>query len=73
MPEHLLDLDPPALSARLAAWGEPAYRAKQIARWALRRGVTDFEAMSDLPAALRTRLATELTIDPPPVIAQRTH
>jgi 23S rRNA (adenine2503-C2)-methyltransferase len=71
-PRHLLDLTPEALDALFAAWGEPRYRARQVARWALRRGATDFEAMTDLPAALRARLAAECTLAPPPVLAAPT-
>ena len=36
--------------------GEPAYRRRQFTAW-LARGVDDPAAMTDLPAALRTRLA----------------
>ena len=42
-----------------AAWGEPRYRAKQVFAWIHQRGVLDPAAMTDLPTALRTRLAEE--------------
>ena len=67
---HLLDDSLAGLEARLAAWGEPAYRARQAARWALRDGVTSFEAMTDLSRSLRARLAETYTLAPPPVLAQ---
>jgi 23S rRNA (adenine2503-C2)-methyltransferase len=67
----LLDLNLEELEARLAAWGEPSYRAEQIARWALREGATAFEAMTNLPAALRARLDSEFDIAPPAVLASR--
>ena len=70
MPPHLLDDSLAGLEARFAAWGEPAYRARQAARWALREGVTSFEAMTDLPRPLRARLAEVFTLAPPPVLAQ---
>ena len=68
-PRPLLDHSLAELDALFAGFGEPRYRARQAARWALKRGVTDFEAMSDLPAALRARLATEFTLSAPPVLA----
>ena len=43
----------------LEAGGHPAYRAGQILDWLYRRRATRFEAMSDLPAGLRTALARE--------------
>ena len=44
------------LDATLAAAGEPAFRARQVWSWAA-RGATGYEQMTDLPAALRARLA----------------
>lgn len=68
MTRHLLDLSAAELAAQIAEWGEPRYRAPQISKWALARGVTDFEAMTDLPAALRQRLAEAFTIAAPAVL-----
>ena len=48
------------LEARLVELGAPRYHARQIFAWIHRRGVTDFAAMSDLPKALRARLAERL-------------
>ena len=39
--------------------GEPAFRARQVWRWAA-GGAHGYEEMTDLPAALRARLAAEL-------------
>ena len=52
-----MDLD--LLKQNLAASGEPKYRAKQIWDWQA-RGVRDWDAMSDVPAALRERLSGEV-------------
>ena len=45
----------------LALWlkdaGEPAYRGAQLFRWLHREKVCDFSAMTNLPAALREKLA----------------
>lgn len=68
---HLLDLSKDELSTWFAEHGEPGYRARQVARWALQRGVTDFETMTDLPAVLRATLASEFTLTPLPVLATR--
>ncbi len=69
--QHLLDLSLEQIEAELASWGEPRYRAKQIAEWVFRHGATDFASMTSLPPALRTRLSEAFTIAPPPVLAVR--
>jgi 23S rRNA (adenine2503-C2)-methyltransferase len=53
------DLDLPALSARMAEWGEPAFRARQVYEGLWRRAVR-YDRMPNLPKALRERLAAEL-------------
>ena len=58
----LLDLDTGQLTALLEGWGQPAFRARQIMDWVWQRQVTDFAAMTNLPVALRQRLAAELRI-----------
>jgi len=58
----LLSLALPQLQDWLRERGEPAFRAKQIYNWLYQRLVTDFAAMSNLPQALRTRLAEEAAI-----------
>ncbi len=47
----------PRLVEVLAAMGEKPYRARQLYRWLHRRGAASFDEMTDLPAALRARLA----------------
>jgi len=44
------------LDETLAAAGEPAFRARQVWSWAA-RGAAGYEQMTDVPAALRARLA----------------
>jgi 23S rRNA (adenine2503-C2)-methyltransferase len=68
MPRHLLDLTSEELDHLFANWDEPRYRARQVSRWALFRGVTTFEAMTDVAAPLRERLAAEFTLAAPPVL-----
>ncbi|MQC18489.1 MAG: 23S rRNA (adenine(2503)-C(2))-methyltransferase RlmN [Chloroflexi bacterium] len=69
--QHLLDLSLEELEVVFAEWDEQRFRARQVAEWALRRGVTDFAAMTNLPAALRARLTERFTLAPLPVIAER--
>jgi 23S rRNA (adenine2503-C2)-methyltransferase len=47
------------LEAFAAQLGEPPYRGRQLAQWLYQRGVTTFAEMTDLPSALRARLAEE--------------
>jgi len=49
-------MDLALLERTLADAGEPAFRARQVWAWAA-RGADGYEAMTDLPAALRARLA----------------
>jgi 23S rRNA (adenine2503-C2)-methyltransferase len=52
----LSGLFPDELEQLVVAWGEPAYRGRQIFRSVQRRGVLDPHDMTDLPLALRERL-----------------
>jgi 23S rRNA (adenine2503-C2)-methyltransferase len=52
-----MDLD--LLDMTLATTGEPPFRARQVWAWAA-RGAGGYEEMTDLPGALRERLAGEL-------------
>jgi 23S rRNA (adenine2503-C2)-methyltransferase len=52
-------MDLQLLEQTLADRGEPAFRARQIWRWAA-AGAEGFQEMTDLPAALRETLAREL-------------
>jgi 23S rRNA (adenine2503-C2)-methyltransferase len=47
------------LEQTLAAHGEPRFRTRQVWEWAA-RGATGYEAMSNLPLALRETLAREI-------------
>ena len=59
---RLYDLDFPALQSLLTDWDEPAYRAQQLWEWLYVHLETDFDRMTNLPRALRRRLAAETTI-----------
>lgn len=66
----LLDLTNAQLGDLLSAWGEPDYRAIQIEHWLYRELATDFEAMTDLPQALRARLRESAAIGVPHAVAE---
>ena len=51
------------IAADLATRNERPYRAKQIADWLYQKRVTSFDAMTDLPQALRAQLAAEFSLD----------
>ena len=48
---------PEQLASFLKEAGEPAFRAGQIFEWVWKKKVTSFDAMTNLPAALRDKLA----------------
>ena len=60
----ILSLSYPALQAQLAIWGEPAFRARQLWQWLYVHLATDFDEMSNLPQALRERLAQFYRLSP---------
>jgi 23S rRNA (adenine2503-C2)-methyltransferase len=47
------------LERTLAEAGQPAFRARQVWAWAA-RGASGYDAMTDVPAALRTQLAEQV-------------
>jgi 23S rRNA (adenine2503-C2)-methyltransferase len=59
-PRHLADLDPAGRRAAVIRLGERAFRAGQLSAHYFARLVRDPAEMTDLPAAARDRLATEL-------------
>src|SRR5262245_46933208 len=64
------ELDRVGLEAALEERGHQRFRARQIFRWIYRRGVTDLEAMTDLPIPLRESLAREFSLATPQVAAR---
>jgi 23S rRNA (adenine2503-C2)-methyltransferase len=59
---HLYNLSLPELEQLLVSWGQPAYRARQIFKQLYQNFADDPSQMTDLPKALRERLASETTI-----------
>jgi 23S rRNA (adenine2503-C2)-methyltransferase len=56
-PRGILDACPNELRAWLVEHGQPPMRARQVRRWLLQAGAESFEAMTDLPRALREQLS----------------
>ncbi len=58
---HPLDLKEftlPELEQLMAAWGQPAFRARQLVKW-LYKGVSEFEAMTDIARPFRDELSRQ--------------
>ena len=53
------------LENTLESRGIEAFHARQLYRWIYRRGITDFERMTDLSRALRSQFAEDLTVSTP--------
>ncbi len=70
MKKDLLSMHPEEIEAELAALGEAKYRAGQIFDW-LHRGVRDFGEMSNLPKALRGKLAENFALYRPRVLSKQ--
>ena len=61
-PEPITSFTREELAARFAELGQPGFRANQLLDWVYRKRARSFEAMSDLPAALRAMLAERFTL-----------
>src|SRR5262245_24497787 len=57
----LLELPAEELAAWLRAEGQPPLRARQVRRWIVAARADSFERMTDLPLALRRRLADDFS------------
>ncbi len=65
----LAELDLHELEAALDARGCEKFHARQLYRWIYKRGVTDFDRMTDLSRTLRAQLTEEFTLATPQVVA----
>ena len=64
---NLLGMPQGELEALFADIGEKPYRARQLLQWMYQRGVTDFDAMTDLSKSLRAKLGERATVALPRV------
>jgi 23S rRNA (adenine2503-C2)-methyltransferase len=68
----LAELELSELEAALDARGCERFHARQLYRWMYRRGVTDFELMTDLSRTLRAQLQEEFSITTPRMVMDDT-
>ncbi len=61
--EDIKSLSREELVSRFAALGQPAYRADQVLQWIYQKPVESFDQMSNLPAALREKLAVSFDLN----------
>jgi 23S rRNA (adenine2503-C2)-methyltransferase len=62
-------LDLTELENTLESLGTERFHARQLYRWIYRRGITDFELMTDLSRSLRSQFATDFVISTPRIIS----
>ncbi|MEM1330002.1 MAG: 23S rRNA (adenine(2503)-C(2))-methyltransferase RlmN [Planctomycetota bacterium] len=70
-PHHIFQFTPETLADWLGERGQPKYRAKQVLDWVYGKGEIDPAKMSNLPAALRDTLASEMTFLSGPTVAHQ--
>ena len=64
---NLLDLPAGEWRDAVAAAGVEPYRGDQLATWVFQQGVFDFAAMTNLPLAMRERMAETFVVEPPSI------
>jgi 23S rRNA (adenine2503-C2)-methyltransferase len=64
---NLLGLPRPALESFVAQLGSKPFRARQLMNWVYKRGVGDFEAMTDLAKEFRARLGAAAEVRTPQI------
>ena len=72
MTVNLLEFEKNGFAQFCAEIGEKPFRARQLERWIHQGGAAGFEAMTDIPKALRTRLAATAEIRAPRVLRDTT-
>jgi 23S rRNA (adenine2503-C2)-methyltransferase len=68
---NLLDLDRKAMEAFFQALGHKAFHGRNVLKWIHKHGVTDFEAMTDLPKVLRAALRDVAEVVVPGVVLEQ--
>jgi len=61
------ELELEEIESHLEAIGVPRFHARQIFQWIYRRGITDFDAMTDLGRELRAELSSRFAVATPTV------
>jgi len=62
VPTDIKSLTREELEAQFVAWEQPIYRVKQLMDWLYVQRVTDWEAMTNLPKALREKLRQDYSL-----------
>jgi 23S rRNA (adenine2503-C2)-methyltransferase len=70
MSVELAEMERTDLEAFLAGMGEARFHAGQIFRWVYKRGVAEFDTMSDLSKSLRSAIEARLTLATPQVVSR---
>lgn len=70
MTVNLLDFDLDGLAAFCDRLGEKRFRATQLFRWIHQRGVSQFDAMTDIAKSLREKLRSVSCVKAPAVLVQ---
>ena len=71
-PINLFGLDREALRALFVERGEKPFRADQVMQWIYRRGLADFDGMSNVAKDLRERMKVWFTIETPELVTEQT-
>src|SRR5689334_13495597 len=67
----LAELDLAELERALDARGCERFHARQLYRWIYKRGVVDFERMTDLSKDLRSRLTADFDVRTPAIVSDQ--
>lgn len=67
---NLLGMSLPKMQAYFVSIGEKPFRAVQLMKWIHRRGVTDFDAMTDIGKGLREKLRATAEIRLPEIVEE---
>src|SRR5262245_18922185 len=68
---NLLGLERPALDAFVRDLGNQPFRARQMMAWMYKRGVGEFEAMTDLAKSFRAQLGERAEIRTPEIVSEQ--
>ena len=68
---NLFVMDRERLRSEFESIGQKPWRADQIMQWIYRRGVDDFDGMSNLSKDFRTRLRNDFVVQPPELLGEQ--
>ena len=68
---NLYDYSLNKLEDLVVSLGEKKFRATQIFKWVYKRGVTDFDEMSDISKTFREKLKSDFTFVKPQIFTKQ--